>query len=106
MEKIDLAAWWMITNGTGTEACSKCITDILCTWHEARLENLLSLIESHTNEKLKKEKAYIARVLTKHVARYGDGIVVIHNGEALVPISKVLSELTGVESTIDKDTKE
>ena len=35
-----LIKWWHETNGTGTDACSKCKGDYICTWHIARLVEL------------------------------------------------------------------
>lgn len=40
----ELEAWWWETDGTGSDACSLCRKPTICSWHEARLQDLHDLI--------------------------------------------------------------
>jgi hypothetical protein len=40
----ELEDWWVETNGTGTDACSSCNPEFICSWHTARLDDLVALI--------------------------------------------------------------
>lgn len=44
VEDKTLTAWWVNTNGTGTDACSTCRPPVICSWHQARLEELATYI--------------------------------------------------------------
>lgn len=39
-----LEAWWIECNGIGTAACPKCRPPRICSWHQARLEDLKGII--------------------------------------------------------------
>jgi hypothetical protein len=62
-----LNSWWWETNGTGTGACVSCANEDACGWHSARLNDLVSLIESHTNAARAEE---LRRIPWKSVKRY------------------------------------
>jgi len=40
----ELKTWWHKTNGTGTDACSKCTPNHVCSWHTERLADIETLI--------------------------------------------------------------
>ena len=40
----ELETWWHKTNGTGTDACSKCTPNHVCSWHTERLADIEALI--------------------------------------------------------------
>lgn len=45
MNRKELDKWWHETNGSGTAKCPKCTSDYVCSWHLARLDDLLELSE-------------------------------------------------------------
>jgi hypothetical protein len=52
----ELEDWWVETNGTGTDACSSCNPEFICSWHTARLDDLVALIADQC--RLAEKKAY------------------------------------------------
>ena len=68
-----LEAWWWETNGTGTDHCIDCHQEIdhICTWHSARLDDLMTLIQPYIEQREKKhmleraaDKAIISQLQT------------------------------------------
>ena len=53
-DKEQLANWWRVANGTGTEACKTCRPAKICAWHIARLEDLDELITARVVENERK----------------------------------------------------
>jgi hypothetical protein len=45
-----LEPWWIETNGTGTDACSRCRPPYVCSWHSARLDDLADFVLSEKRE--------------------------------------------------------
>lgn len=55
-ERIEI--WWWNCNGTGTSSCSECRQQNLCTWHSARLDDLLALIQEEMEAVIGEDKSY------------------------------------------------
>lgn len=57
-----LDKWWWETNGTGTDACTQCYRpdEHICTWHQARLNDLAAHIDTVCREAIKEAVDYYA----------------------------------------------
>jgi len=53
-------------------------------------------IATHTDKAVEKARRESSKRLLNQIARYGDGVIVHFNQEAVVPISKILAELSNL----------
>lgn len=89
-----LNSWLIEANGSGIASCPLCNThpDHICTWHSARLDNLLHLITTYGIEERIDEAQHIQDSFVSEGSGYCDEIGVDDIKDRIAELTKLKGE--------------
>jgi hypothetical protein len=69
---------WIERNGSGTDACSRCRSPVICSWHAAMIDEEMTLFEQYQAEAVREARIDELRDLELWFQQYGYEMHVSH----------------------------